>query len=331
MADTAITPPVGSLTLSSSAPIRAYGLQLTGYAVTIGNATYPGTGSLTFSSAAPLNAGTVQPLVGSLALASSTATLGDPALGTAVASLSVTDAEFINSGDMRLIITGYAPQLVGGSSGITVEPGSGSLGLSEASPSRAYGLQLVGGQVTLAEALNPATDTLSLVGRGIQIDVASPLSPAPPRGQLNISSAAITNILVNNVADVPTGSVSITGRSATTKTDIAQGIVQLRLTGAAPTVSGGGLPKIGTPIENANATQYTGRDNICDRTGFRALPGELVKDAYGNMVLKRYRDSRHPQEFVRSTPERRHGPKRRESEPEFIDDLYPGGVTSDDL
>ena len=57
-----------------------------------------------------------------------------------------------------------------------------------------------------------------------------------------------------------------------------------------------------TDITNDNATtDGVNRYNVCQRSGFRAKPGELVRDGYGAMVLPEYAESRHPQDAVRST------------------------------
>ena len=56
----------------------------------------------------------------------------------------------------------------------------------------------------------------------------------------------------------------------------------------------------GTTIENTGATTDSGnRYEICQRSGFRAKPGELVKDGYGIWCLPEYADRRHPSDFDR--------------------------------
>ena len=89
-----------------------------------------------------------------------------------------------------------------------------------------------------------------------------------------------------------------------------------------------------TPITNSTATTDTpNRYNICQRSGFRAKPGELVKDAYGEMVLPEFADSRHDQEFVRVRAENQQGAKRPEpiGSERFVDVEYPNGVQVSDL
>ena len=60
----------------------------------------------------------------------------------------------------------------------------------------------------------------------------------------------------------------------------------------------------------SNPTASTDRINhfeICQRTGFKVLPGTLVKDGYGLWVRPESADMRHPQEQVRSRAETQRG------------------------
>ena len=89
------------------------------------------------------------------------------------------------------------------------------------------------------------------------------------------------------------------------------------------------MAEAGTTIANSNATtdvptQYT----ICDRTGFRVLPHELMRDGYGMMVRPESYESRHPQEMVRSTTDKQTGSVRPEAPDRFLAD---GEVTAGDL
>jgi len=90
-----------------------------------------------------------------------------------------------------------------------------------------------------------------------------------------------------------------------------------------------------TPAEaptNSNAT--TGEPTnyeICERTGFRVKPGTLRREWTGRMVRPESWERRHPQDFVRSKPEDRTGSVRPEQPDQYIEDLYPGGVTAEDL
>ena len=61
----------------------------------------------------------------------------------------------------------------------------------------------------------------------------------------------------------------------------------------------------GTVVENTNATiDAINRYNICQRSGYRAKPGGLVRDGYGAMVLPEFAEPRHPQDYVRSIVDR---------------------------
>lgn len=61
------------------------------------------------------------------------------------------------------------------------------------------------------------------------------------------------------------------------------------------------------------------RYNICQRSGFKALPGELVRDGYGYWVLPRFAETRHPQDFIKSRAEKLEGPQQPEQDDVFVD------------
>lgn len=68
---------------------------------------------------------------------------------------------------------------------------------------------------------------------------------------------------------------------------------------------------------------------ICDRSGFKVRKSDTVKEWNGLVVDKRFSEERHPQDFVRSIPERPPPPDARpEGESVF---LSVGDVTEDDL
>lgn len=86
-----------------------------------------------------------------------------------------------------------------------------------------------------------------------------------------------------------------------------------------------------TPITNDNATTDVPNGyEIDDRTGFRAYPGELVRDGHidGLYVSKKARDERHPAEDIRSVQDRQYGPQSPEVDDRFLAD---NEVTIDDL
>lgn len=84
----------------------------------------------------------------------------------------------------------------------------------------------------------------------------------------------------------------------------------------------------GTPIENPTATTVPSNYLICDRTGFKQKVSDGLKTEWtGNMVRKESFERRHPQDLVRSTPDKQKGSPRPEQEDNFITEL----VSADDL
>ena len=67
--------------------------------------------------------------------------------------------------------------------------------------------------------------------------------------------------------------------------------------------------------------------NICQRSGFQALPDELVESGYGELVLPKYAEPRHMQDFVTVRAEQLEGSPRNEAPDVFITDE----ITIDDL
>ena len=89
------------------------------------------------------------------------------------------------------------------------------------------------------------------------------------------------------------------------------------------------MAEAGTTIENTSATQDSGnRYNTCERSGFKAKPGELVMDGYGSMVLPEFAEPRHTLDRVRARPEHQTGSTRPEQTDNFLSD---GDVTADSL
>lgn len=118
----------------------------------------------------------------------------NPLLG----SIATTEEEVIfhNSGDMRLIFTGYAPTVsIDPISDFVVSVPKGTLSITEESPFRAFGLQLLSdAPVTYFGAVaQPALAQLSFNGQGIAVQNSSLDNPviSIPKGELNASSVAI--------------------------------------------------------------------------------------------------------------------------------------------
>jgi hypothetical protein len=67
---------------------------------------------------------------------------------------------------------------------------------------------------------------------------------------------------------------------------------------------------------------------ICDRSGFKCWASETVVEWNGLRVLRRFSEARHPQDFVRATPDdvRVSNPR-----PEAADSFLSSTVTAADL
>jgi hypothetical protein len=84
---------------------------------------------------------------------------------------------------------------------------------------------------------------------------------------------------------------------------------------------------IDTGPVNTEAIEIPSSYEICDRTGFRVMPGTLRKQWDGLLVRAESYDARHPQDFVRGRAEHPKGSKRPEQADVFITEQ----VTADDL
>lgn len=75
-------------------------------------------------------------------------------------------------------------------------------------------------------------------------------------------------------------------------------------------------------VDNATATTVVPVNfEICDRTGFRVLPGALTRDGYGHYVRGKSQDEPHPQDFFAKYRHRRsadQGPQNAEPDDLFI-------------
>ena len=83
----------------------------------------------------------------------------------------------------------------------------------------------------------------------------------------------------------------------------------------------------GAIVNTIAQTDSQNRYNTCQFSNFRALPGELVRSGYGEMVLPKYAEPRHMQERVRVRAENLEGSPRNEATDIFITDE----ITQDDL
>jgi hypothetical protein len=76
--------------------------------------------------------------------------------------------------------------------------------------------------------------------------------------------------------------------------------------------------RVDEPTNSNSETDSGGRYNICQRTGFKVLPGELLQEWNGLLVRPESFEARHPQDFVRSKAERQTGPQNPEPDDTFI-------------
>ena len=84
----------------------------------------------------------------------------------------------------------------------------------------------------------------------------------------------------------------------------------------------------GTTIANATATTDSGRYEVCARSGRKALPGELIQEAYTKLwVLREYSDPYPEQIRVRVSAESLTGALK----PEASDVFITTSVSAEDL
>ena len=94
------------------------------------------------------------------------------------------------------------------------------------------------------------------------------------------------------------------------------------------TISAWGEAAMVALITNTAAIQDTdNRFNVCQFSGFRALPDELVESGYGELVLPKFAEPRQMQERVRVKAEQLEGSPRNEIPDTFI----TTEITIDDL
>lgn len=79
---------------------------------------------------------------------------------------------------------------------------------------------------------------------------------------------------------------------------------------------------------NSNAKAYPSRYEVCEQSGFKVPAGTLIKQWDGAKVMKRFRDERNEQDFVRARAERARN-IQRSPEPEI--EYVATEVTASDL
>lgn len=73
---------------------------------------------------------------------------------------------------------------------------------------------------------------------------------------------------------------------------------------------------------NTDAVAAPTNNVICDRTGFRVMPGGLKQQWDGFKVRPKSWDARHPQDFVRAGKDEQKGSPRPEPADTFVVDVY---------
>ena len=295
---------------------------------------YPGTASLSIAGQGTNVGGIKSPGTASLGFTGIV-----PLLGGQVFTADPTTAS--------LGFTGYAPNL-----GTIISPATTAVGITEYTPARSTGLKIEGFNVTLqrSDASSTSTGAISFASAPPNVSSTPPGSHTRILNTVALTTSGKIGITVTaRVAAMLLGSLSYAGKTPVVRSrDKAVNPLKttLGLAGKVPVVDdGAGVPIIiivpplypqtlGTPIRNANATVYDGRDNVDQRTGFKVKPNQLVRDAYGILTRKDSADNRHPSDMRNKTnPERQHGALRPDDtgRERFIEDEFPGGVTTDDL
>ena len=250
--------------------------------------------------------------------------------GAGSLSFTVTDAEFVNSGDMRLIFSSDAPTILHPN---PVSPSSGTLSFTGIAPRRGYGLQLKSDAPSLSIGLPLSTGALSFSSKAPELVYSPPQTVAPEDTSLRLVTYAP---MVSPGIAGTVGALSISSAAVTVQINgpIRARVGRLSLSSEAPEVAlSGSLAIVGTAIENTNATEVKSNYLIDDKTGFKVKIKHGIYEQYdGVMTRGRSYDIRHPQELRRSPkPERLEGAQNPERTDVFIDTLYPDGVDSDDL
>jgi len=87
-----------------------------------------------------------------------------------------------------------------------------------------------------------------------------------------------------------------------------------------------------TPITNPVATETASNYEICQRTGFRVEAGKLVREWTGLYVRPESYEPHNVLDLQRiSGMEKAHFPGNPEPDDAFIENKFPGGVSSDSL
>jgi hypothetical protein len=101
-----------------------------------------------------------------------------------------------------------------------------------------------------------------------------------------------------------------------------------------PIIIIGPVREFGTFILNPDAEIYTGRSEICARTGFKQKAGRVAPDAYNVETRADSADKRHwadiPHKVKRELHRGSPRPDDSGGKETFIEDAYPNGVNPED-
>jgi len=264
------------------------------------------------------------PPIGALALTGAAPTLSQTANHTispskgslAVSGKTPTIDRFISVPVGSLALTGTVSTL-----GVskTLTPSLGSITFSSDVVSLSYSI------------VYPSLGSISFTGIAPTVSVsgsAAVITVGAPDALALTGIAPVTQVGATALPSV--ASLSLTGQGTTIAVDhpIPMGAIDpLAFLGYAVTTE---IANSGTAIVNANATtDVPSNYEQCDYTGFRQLKGSLKMTWNKYAVRKKSWEERNPQDYVRSRPEIKKGPKRPEQDDRFIEDI--GEVSAEDL
>ena len=314
----------GGISLSGELVSRKAGVRLEGQPVTVeqtaAGIAAPGTGTLSVDESSPVIPNRPAPGTGSLAIGEESPVVNQP---ISLASLALsTSAPSVNRG---------------------VFPTTVSVGLSGELTERRTGLKLESSEPSLQFGLSnivpTSAVTLDSSPPGALVEAPGDTVRSPSTGALNMgeSTPEFGYSLV-----VPVGALSVAGQTPSVDPVVypLRGVMQLIGQTVLPddgegkpTVEIGGPFEPGTFILNPDAEIYTGKSEICSRTGFKQKVGRVAPDAYNVEAREDSRDKFHPADIPHKVKRELHrgSPRPDDSGKEtFIEDAFPNGVNPED-
>ncbi len=293
--------------------------------IDLSGVTYPTTGSLSLSGKTPKRIGFAAPGTASLSLAGTVPVFAQPitvSLGT-------------------LAFSGKVPTL-----GASALPTTASITITEQTVERMTGLKLDAFAPTtvVAEVELPLVGSLSFASEkpDVSSSSATQITKVPKKKSVVLSGKAPL-AAVSNVTLPTTDTLTIQGRLTNIYPVEFPSTGAAAMTGYVPDVIGEGQVGViiegpfeyGTFIRNTTATTDVPVNyQIDDRTGFKIkIKDPFVQDYTGAYTRPESADKRSEQEFLRSKSEHYKGPQRPEpvGDETYVEDLYPNGVSADDL